>query len=83
MNLVAADDTLLFDKLLELLQQLEVLDVGALGLDQLIDDVLALRALDRRADRGAVVEVGGGWVDLAHLNQRVENAVDDVGDLVN
>jgi hypothetical protein len=81
-DLVAANDTLLFNKLLELLQKLEVLDVRALGLDQLVDNVLALRALNRRAGRGAVIKVGSCWVDLAHLDELVEDAVDDVGDLV-
>ena len=77
-DLVSADDALLFDELLEFLQELEMLDVGALGLDQLFNDVFSLGAL---AQDGRVVEVGGGRVDLAHLDERVEDFVDDVGDL--
>jgi hypothetical protein len=46
--LVTANYALLFNKLLELLQQLKMLDVGALRLDKLVDDVLALCALSRR-----------------------------------
>ena len=77
-DLVSADDALLFDELLEFLQKLEMLHVGALGLDQLFNDVFSLGAL---AQDGRVVEVGGGRVDLAHLDERVEDFVDDVGDL--
>ena len=77
-DLVSANDALLFDELLEFLQKLEMLHVGALGLDQLFNDVFSLGAL---AQDGRVVEVGGGRVDLAHLDERVEDFVDDVGDL--
>ena len=78
MDLVSADDALLFDELLEFLQELEMLDIGALSLDQLFNDVFTLGAF---AQDGRVVEVGGCWIDLAHLDKRVEDLVDDVGDL--
>ena len=77
-HLVTADYALLFNKLLELLQQLEMLDVGALRLDELVDDVLALCALDRRG-KGAVR--GLRCADLAERNERVQYAIDYVGDL--
>lgn len=76
-DLVAADDALLLDQLLELLQELEVLHVRALRLDHLVDDVLALGALDAR--EGGVRGCGGA--KLAHGHERVQHAVDNIGDL--
>ena len=45
-DLISADDALFFYEFLEFLQKLEMLDVCALGLDQLVDEVLSVGALD-------------------------------------
>ena len=78
-HLVTTNDTPFFYQLLELLQQLQMLYVGTLRLDQLVDDVLALGALG--ADAASVVEGFGDASNLALGDELVEHFVDDVGDL--
>lgn len=77
-HLVAADDALLLYQLLELLQQLQMLDVGALRLDQFIDDMLSLCSLGRA--NGGVYGLGG-LGNLAQRNERVQHTVYYVDDL--
>jgi hypothetical protein len=77
-DLVAADDAPLLDQFLEFLEEFEMLDVGALRLDQLVDDVLALGAL---GGAGHVLQGRGGSGDLTLGDQLVQHAVDYISDL--
>ena len=51
-DLVSANDSLFLHKLLEHLQQLQMLDVSAFSLDQFINDVFSLCSLHDNAERG-------------------------------
>ena len=77
---VAGDDAFFFHEVFEGLQELEVLDVGPFGGDELGDDVLALGALQAF---GGLFEVGGGGADVldeAAVDEDVEDADDDFDD---
>lgn len=78
---IASHDALFLDELLECLEKLQMLHIGALRFDQFIDNVLALGALDvgRRGVGGAFV--GRSIVDQTLLDQEVEHTVDNFDNL--
>lgn len=77
---ITSDDAVLFQRLLQIVQMLKILNIFAFGVDELTHDVIAIAHLRTRLYR-IVFRVRLDLKQEAALLREIENMIDDRGDL--